>query len=96
MKIAYMTTDEVNLDLASRTAGDYDATVCMLVPDALVPDGAFDAVLYNLDEMPGDQRSALLERLQQAAPLRPTAVHGYHITADFRGRPTCLFHTQLQ
>jgi hypothetical protein len=80
MRIAYVNTDEVNQDLAERTASEYCAAVCILVPEGPPPDGLFDAVLYNLDEVPRDQRSALLERLRQATPHRPTAVHGYVIT----------------
>jgi hypothetical protein len=82
MRIAYVNTDEVNQDLAERTASEYCAAVCILVPEGPPPDGLFDAVLYNLDEVPRDQRSALLERLRQATPHRPTAVHGYDITDE--------------
>jgi len=82
MRIAYVNTDEVNQDLAERTALEYCAAVCILVPEGPPPDGLFDAVLYNLDEVPRDQRSALLERLRQATPHRPTAVHGYDITDE--------------
>ena len=82
MRIAYVNTDEVNQDLAERTASEYCAAVCILVPEGPPPDGLFDAVLYNLDEVLRDQRSALLERLRQATPHRPTAVHGYDITDE--------------
>jgi len=82
MRIAYVNTDEVNQDLAERTASDYCAAVCILVPEGPPPDGLFDVVLYNFDEVPRDQRSALLERLRQATPHRPTAVHGYDITDE--------------
>ena len=82
MRIAYVNTYEVNQDLAERTASEYCAAVCIRVPEGPPPDGLFDAVLYNLDEVPRDQRSALLERLCQATPHRPTAVHGYDITDE--------------
>ena len=50
MRIAYVNTDEVNQDLAERTASEYCAAVCIPVPEGPPPDGLFDAVLYNLDE----------------------------------------------
>ena len=82
MRIAYMTTDEVDQALAARMAAECGAVVCALLPKDAPPDGLFDAVLYNLDDLPRDERSVLLDGLRRARPDRPTAVHGYDITDE--------------
>jgi hypothetical protein len=82
MKLAYMNSDEVNQELAVRVAALHGAVVYRLVPDSPLLDGPFDAVLYNLDEVPSGERSVLLDRLCLDSPHRPTAVHGYDITEE--------------
>jgi hypothetical protein len=82
MRIAYINTDEVNEALAARMAAECGAVVCEVFPKDPPPDGQFDAVLYNLDDVPRDQRSALIEGLCLGAPEHPTAVHGYDITDE--------------
>ena len=82
MRIAYVATDEVNQALAAQMADKCGAIVCHLRPGEVHPDGLFDAVLYNLDDMPRDERSAFLEGLCLGKPDRPTAVHGYDITDE--------------
>ena len=82
MRIAYVNTDEVNQDLAERTASEYCAAVCILVPEGPPPDGLFDAVLYNLDDVPRDQQPAFLEELCLGTTDCPTAVHGYGIADE--------------
>ena len=46
------------------------------------PDGLFDAVLYNLDDVPRDQQPAFLEELCLGTTDCPTAVHGYGIADE--------------
>jgi hypothetical protein len=82
MRIAYATADEVNQALAVRMAAKCEAIVCRLRPGEVAPDGLFDAVLYELDEVPRDQRPAFLEELCLGTPDCPTAVHGYDITDE--------------
>src|SRR5262245_51930859 len=82
MRIAYVSTDEVNQALVAQTAAECGAVVCTLVPKDPPPDGLFDAVLYNLDDVPRDQRSVLIDELRRARPDRPTAVHGYDINEE--------------
>ncbi len=82
MRIAYVSIDEVNQDLAARIAAEFGAVVCRVAPKDPAPDGLFDAVLYNMDDVPRGQRSALVERLRREEPGRPTAVHGYGITDE--------------
>ncbi len=47
------------------------AIVCHLRPEEVHPDGLFDAVLYNLDDVPRAERSALLEGLRRGNPIIP-------------------------
>jgi hypothetical protein len=82
MRIAYITTDEVNQALVARLVAECGAVICTLLPTDQSPAGLFDAVLYDMDSMTKDQRSALLERLCSGPADRPTAVHGYGITAE--------------
>jgi hypothetical protein len=56
MRIAYLTTDEVNKDLPLRLAAQWAVTVCPLEPRDPPPDGEFDAVLYDWDHWPEDRR----------------------------------------
>jgi hypothetical protein len=82
MRIAYMTTDEVNLIVAVKIARRLGASVSMLGTGGLVSTDRFDAVLHDLDAVPRDQRSAFLEWIGLGPPARPTAVHGYGITEE--------------
>jgi hypothetical protein len=82
MIIAYVNADEVNQELAARTAIQHGAVISRVVPEGPLPDGEFDAVLCNLDDVPRGQRFALLEELLVGALHRPTAVHGYDMTED--------------
>jgi hypothetical protein len=82
MRIAYMTTDEVNQALVAQLVAECGAVVCTLTPTESSPTGRFDAVLYDLDSVPRDERPSLLERLGRGQPDRPTAVHGYGITIE--------------
>src|SRR4051812_3817540 len=85
MRIACATTDEVNQALAAQMAAKCGAIICHLRPGEVPPYGLSDAVLYNLDDVPRDQRPAFLEGLCLGTPDCPTAVHGYDI-ADEQGR----------
>ena len=82
MRIAYVSTDEVNQSLAERMAAKCGAVICKLLSGDPPPDGLFDAILYNLDDVPQAERSAVLERLRGDKPDHPTAVHGYDITDE--------------
>jgi hypothetical protein len=82
MRIAYVNTDEVNQDLAVRTAVQHGAVIFSLAPEGPSPDGLFDAVLYNLDDVPQGHRFPLLEGLRYDEPHMATAVHGYDITDE--------------
>jgi hypothetical protein len=82
MRIAYLTTDEVNLDLARRMAAAHGLTLCLLTPKDLPPAEEFDAVLFDLDYSPVGQRPEVLAKALVSHPLRPMVVHGYNLRAD--------------
>ena len=82
MRIAYVATDEVNQTFAARMAAECGAIICHLRPEEELPDGLFDAVLYNLDDVPGAERTAFLEGHCLGIPDCPTAVHGYCLTDE--------------
>jgi hypothetical protein len=80
MRLAYATTDEVNRALATQMAAACGAVVCLVRPGEAPPAGVFDAVLYNLDDVPSDQRPGILDGLCLDPTACPTAVHGYSVT----------------
>ncbi len=82
MRIAYLNTDEVNQALAERMALACGAVVQIVLPKEPAPDSQFDAILYNLDEVPRAERSVLLEGLRLARPHSPAAVHSYDLTDE--------------
>jgi hypothetical protein len=82
MRIAYVSTDEVNQDLAARIAAKFGMGDCKWLPKDRNPHDLCDAVLDNLDDVPRAERPALIEGFRYAEPDRPTAVHGYDITDE--------------
>ena len=83
MRLAYATTDEVNQALATQMAAACGAVVCHIRPGEAPPSHSlFDAFIYDLDDVPSDQRRALLEELCLSPSARPTAVHGYGIADE--------------
>jgi hypothetical protein len=79
MRIAYLTTDEVNKDLALRLAAQWDVTVCLLEPRDPPPDGQFDAVLYDWDHWPADHRPETMTGGSGDSIRYPVALHGYRL-----------------
>jgi len=65
VKIAYMTTDEVNEGIAQQLADAHDVTLHTFWPKDAVPNGEYDAVIYDLDHWPCEQRSQFLADLQE-------------------------------
>ena len=63
MRIAYLTTDEVNEALALEMALACDVALEPLVPKQGPPDAGYDAVLIDWDHWPPEQRAELLARL---------------------------------
>jgi hypothetical protein len=96
MRIAYLTTDEVNKDLALRLAAQWEVTICPLEPRDAPPDGQFDAVLYDSDHWPADQLAKALSGASAGSDRRPVALHGYGLeqqpARDLRRSGILLFH----
>jgi hypothetical protein len=82
MLIAYLTTDEVNQDLALRMAEECGITLCLLSPSDPPPNGKSDAVLYDCDSLPGEQWQAILAELLAGQGLQPVAVHSYNLDEE--------------
>ncbi len=79
MLIAYLTTDEVNQDLAARLAEACGMSLYLLTFQETPLEAPFDAVLYDWDYLPAPH----IQRIQAdvlAAPLPcPVAAHGYNL-----------------
>jgi hypothetical protein len=80
--IAYLSTDEVNQDLALQMAAACDIRVELLSPRDPPPDGEFDALVYDLDYWPLPQRQEVLAELLTGQAPHPVAVHTYNLDAD--------------
>jgi hypothetical protein len=85
MRLAYATADEVNRALATQMAAECGAVVCHVRPGDAPSEELFDAVLYNLDDVPSDQQPAFIAGFCHDPPVRPTAVHGYGIGDEQAG-----------
>jgi hypothetical protein len=79
MRIAYFTTDEVNLDLARRWARRIGCQLIPLSPREPLLDDQFDAVIYDLDYLPSELRRELLASLRNDPLPGPCAVHSYNL-----------------
>src|SRR5262245_24695315 len=77
MRIAYLSIDEVNQDLATRLCEGRGDSLEVLEARDPPPDGRFDAVVYDLDCLSATDRQRLLSALTDAPCPRPVAVHGY-------------------
>jgi hypothetical protein len=80
MRIAYITTDEVNQSLAEKFARRQAHTAVAAPADETPRDAGFDAVIYDLDYLPADVRDDIVETLVMRPCRLPTAVHGYNIS----------------
>jgi hypothetical protein len=79
MRVAYLTTDEVNEHLAVTMAAACDIQLFPRAPRETPPDGEFDAVLYDWDYLPPEQRQELRERLRAGRGPGRVIVHGYNL-----------------
>jgi hypothetical protein len=83
MLIAYVTTDEVNEQLALQMAEQSGQTVCSLSPSDPPPDEAFDAAVYDWDYLPTQRQQAIRAQLLAGHAVGPVALHGYSLDDDF-------------
>jgi len=79
MRIAYWTTDVVNLDLAARLVARYEGTICPLYPKDLGTSEHFDAELFDLDHPGPPFAQGALDKLLLVPPDVPVAVHSYQL-----------------
>jgi hypothetical protein len=90
MRIAYLSTDEVNLDLARRWAKTCRCEVIALSPRDPLPDGGCEAAIYDLDFLPPTLRQQVLTNLFRGPQHCPVAVHSYNLddqqVRDLRAR----------
>jgi hypothetical protein len=84
MRLAYLTTDPVNLNLAERAAATLGATVDRFEPRDGRPGGEYAAVVYDLDYLPPALIGQVLADLLAARAKRVAAVHGYNLGAALR------------
>jgi hypothetical protein len=80
MRIAYVNTDEVNKTVAARLARKFGAVIQQIHPKDLPTNGKYDAVLYNLDDVPRQRQGDILTELLRGSPTCPKAVHGYDLS----------------
>jgi hypothetical protein len=81
MLCAYLSLDEVNQDLAARSADEAGVELDALTFRDAAPAGQFDAVVYDLDSLPPAYRRALLADLGAGQLVEPVAVHSYNLSA---------------
>jgi hypothetical protein len=85
VRIAHVTTDEVNQALAVQVAKPLGAIVTPLGPDEISRLGQFDAVVYDLDRVPPDRRGPLLDQIRSETSAVPMAVYGYCLSEEQAG-----------
>jgi hypothetical protein len=86
MRIAHVTTDEVNLALAVQVANRLGATITALSTDHLATRELFDAVLYDLDRVSPSRRQALLDEIRSEKTGVPIGIYGYCLSEDQAGK----------
>ena len=86
MRIAHITTDEVNQALAVRAARALGALVTPLATEDNLTDERFDAVLLDLDRVSPERRQALLDEVRSEATAMPMAVYGYCLSDEQAGK----------
>lgn len=79
MLLAYLTTDEVNGDLAVRMAEAHGITLYSLSFQEKPLDGQFDAVVYDWDHLPVEHRQEILLHLLWSPVPCPVGLHSYNL-----------------
>jgi hypothetical protein len=82
MRIAYASSDEVNLALAREMAAECGAVVDDKAWDGGSRDDHHDARIYDLDHLPGQRHQEVLSELLSDGPSCPVAVHGYNLSDE--------------
>jgi hypothetical protein len=79
MRIAYLTTDDVNLDLALELAESQGITLCPRTPRDAAAEAPFDAVLYDWDYWPVELRAPAIAEWHSTGSPCPVAIHSYNL-----------------
>jgi hypothetical protein len=79
MRIAYWSTDPVNLDLARNYADERALTLCPMFPRDRDAEETFDAAIYDLDFLGPDLRRRILADLSFVPHQHPVAVHSFNL-----------------
>src|SRR5262245_7053009 len=82
MRIAYLTLDEVNRHLALTLADDHGVSLDVQARPEGIGEREYDAVLYDRDSFPPEERQANLTAVLACPLNKPVAVHGYFFSAD--------------
>ena len=82
MRIAYLTLDEVNQHLALSLAAEQDVRLEVQARPEITNGREFDAVIYDPDSFPSDERAANLTAILACPVGRPVAVHSYDISPE--------------
>jgi hypothetical protein len=81
MFICYVSLDDVNQRLAADTVEEFGATVDFCASQAELPVVPCDAVMYDLDNLPNDDRRHILDELSSGPAKRVSAMHSYNLPA---------------
>jgi hypothetical protein len=79
MRITYLSTDEVNQNLALELAHRHGIALCPQEPREATPCDSFDAVLYDWDFWPAERKDDLLAELLAGPMAQPVALHRYQV-----------------
>ena len=79
MRIAYLTVDEVNSDLAQRWASEFQCEIVPLSPCDPLGNCEYDATIYDLDYLDPSLIQRVLTNLLTGTLHSPAVVHSYNL-----------------
>ena len=82
MRLASLTLDEVNQNLAQAFADEHGVSLDVQARPEGIRDGNYDAVLFDPESFPPNEHPANLKAVLDCHPNRPIAIHGYGFSAD--------------
>jgi hypothetical protein len=77
--IGYVSLDEVNQDLANELSVKFGATLEVFASPAEMSDWSCDAVVYDFDSLPGEQRERIYQELTRGRGDGVRVVHSYSL-----------------
>jgi hypothetical protein len=96
MRIAYLTTDRLNRELAVRAAESCGADLDLTLPVTDRSPGPSAATLYDLDHLEAEHRQSVLDDLISGPSPSPAAVHSSdlqdEVVAALRARGVVVSH----